>query len=241
MNIIAAILILGATGHAERSMVVEQEISGIVARCVAGGVKDVFSGTRQGLQGGRTGSYIRASGKTLQLQIDNQPRTGWKSWVEAVCRTAGYAADWKLDGSIEYEYRLRLRGYDIRRATRIENGCVVLTTDAWWVEVVPVGRSTRGIQIHVTITITAREHNESTLLVGLATGTAGLADFRCRIVRRIAERQASEALRVGLAEALLSVEFRGREWYFASDNYAGVLDGIGEAMRTVGPRIGRRQ
>jgi hypothetical protein len=234
MNVIAAILILGASGHAERSMVVEdQQIAGIVARVIGGALGDVPS-----VQGPKLDNVL-ARLPAVTLTIDGEPRTGWKSWVEAVCRTAGYAADWKLDGSIEYDYRLRLRGYNVRRATVIENGSVLLTTDAWWTEVVPVGRSTRRIPIHVTIRITATENGVSTLLVGSATGRADTTDFRCGLVRRIAERQAAEALRVGLAKALFSVESRGREWYFASDGAADILDGIGEAMQTVGPRIGR--
>ena len=41
MNILAAILIISATGSAQRSLVVEQQVSGIVARVAWGAVSDV--------------------------------------------------------------------------------------------------------------------------------------------------------------------------------------------------------
>jgi hypothetical protein len=256
MNIVAAILVLSASGHAERAVTVEdQQIAGIVARVIGGAVSDGLAQRTHGEDWSIARIYAAMEAADIRLTIDNQPRTGWKSWVEAVGRVARYAANGtskvdgsghsgtraveRIPGSVGYSYRLRIRGYDVRRATQIQDGRVVLTTDAWWTEVVPVGRGTRRIPIHVTITITATERNQSTMLVGLATGTAGLADFRCGIIRRIAERQAAETLNRELSAALAGAERKATDLYLGSADLGPVLDGIGEAMRTVGPRIGR--
>jgi hypothetical protein len=240
MNILAAILILSASGSAQRSMEVEQQISGIILRVGVGGAQDALPKLLESVgTSGRTTNWTVLDMPTLC--IDNQPRTGWKSWVEAVCRTAGYAADWKHDGSIGYEYRLRIRGYDVRRSTRIENGRVVLTTDAWWTEVVTVGRSVRRIPIHVRIRIDATEVACGTTLVGYASGEADTSDFRCGLVRRLAERQAAATLDRELGELLRVAESGGVRLYHGADQVTGLLDGIGEAMRTIGPRMGRRR
>lgn len=252
MNIIAAILILGATGSAERRLETEQEIAGIVVRVVIGAIGDVFNSKTSGL---RPGGLLRM-GQAPTLTIDGQHRTGWRALGEAVLRVARYAANGtgevdgrghrgtgeveRISGSVGYAYRLRIRGYDVRRATRIENGYVLLTTDAWWTEVVPVGRLTRRVPIHVVIVITATEHADgSTLLVGTATGTADTSDFSCGIVRRIAERKAAATLNSGLAAALASIQRKGTDWYHGADEYTAILDNIGNGVRTIGPRIGR--
>jgi len=238
MNAVFALILIGATGSAHRSMVVEQEISGIVARVIFGGVKDVLGRRRLSSAGLLDGSDLRSY---PTLTIDNQPRTGWRSWGEAAVRVGTYAADLRHEGSVRYVYRVRVRGYDIRRETVIEDGCVLLVTDAWWVETVPVGRSTRKAPIHVTIRITATELDGRTALVGYASGHADTSDFRCGIIRRFAERQAASTLRIELQKALATIQREGTRMYLGSADIGPILDGIGAGMRTVGPRIGRQR
>jgi hypothetical protein len=255
MNVIAAILILGATGHAERSVTVEgQQIAGVFARVIGGAVGDAFRTHDSGQADiSKHRAWRAIQGLDLQLTIDGQPQTGWRSWGEAVWRVVGYAATDAgavgpaggddASGSVGYSYRLQLRGYDVRRATRIENGRVVLTTDAWWTETVPVlGRITRRVPIHVCITIRADEDSDGTTrIVGTVTGTADTSDFRCRRIRnKHAEPEANAAFRVQLPAVLRDIQQRGTDLYLGSADIGPVLDGIGEAMRTVGPRIGRR-
>jgi hypothetical protein len=238
VNILAAILLIGASGHAERSVTVEdQQIAGVVARVIGGALGDGFAFGRK-RERGISGLVPRELLESVTLSIDGEQRTGWRAWCEGVARVGAYAADCRTDGSVGYSYRLRVRGYDIRRYTGIANDHVVLTTDAWWVETVPVGRSTRRIQIHVTIRITAVEAGGVTRLVGTAVGTANLDAFRCGLIRKIAERQAAATLDRELDRCLMGIERTGTRLYLGSADIGPVLDGIGEAMRTVGPRIG---
>lgn len=232
----------GATGSAQRSMVVEQEISGIVARVIGGSIGDVLASTSDSVGEKRGWDLPRRAKEAISdvaLTIDGQPRTGWRAWAAAGYRVGSYVADCRDSGSVGYSYRLRVRGYVVRRETIIEDGSVLLTTDAWWVERVPVGRSTRRLPIHVSIVIRATENSGSvygtkTLLVGTAIGTAATNGFRCSIVRRIAERQAAETLDRELAAALRTLQQRGTDWYHGANGYTDILDGIGDAMRTVG-------
>jgi hypothetical protein len=241
MNIVAAILVLSASGHAERSVTVEgQQIAGIVARVVGGAFGDGFASGRK-RERGIAGLVSRELLESISLSIDGEQRTGWKSWAEAVARVGAYAADMRDSGSVVYEYRLRIRGYVVRRSTQIQDGRVVLTTDAWWTEVVPVGRQTRRIPIHVRIVILARESGTGlTTITGSATGTADTSDFRCGLVRRFAEQQAAATLNRELDRCLLGIQREGTRFYLGSADLGPVLDGIGEAMQTVGPRLGRR-
>jgi hypothetical protein len=243
MNIVAAIVLIGATGHAERAITVEdQQIAGIVARVIGRVVSDVRHQHEQRERGRDHAELFRTVSKIgPKLTIDGKPRTGWRSWAEAAVRIGAYAADCRDDGSVCYSYRLHVRGYLVRRATQIQDGRVILTTDAWWVETVPVlGRITRRVPIHVCITIRADEDsNGTTQIVGTVTGTANTSDFRCGLVRRIAERQASETLRIQLPAVLRTIQQRGTDYYLGSADLGPVLDGIGEAMRGVGPRLGR--
>jgi len=226
MNILAAILILGATGHAERSMETDASIGRIVGQCIGGLVKDGWGMDRR--------SRISLD-SFPQLTIDGQPREGLRSWGEACWTVGGLATDRRSAGSVGYSYRLHLRGYNIRRETAISDGHVLLTTDAWWTEVVPIGRRIRKVPIHVTITISASERSgQETLLVGTARGTADTRDFRCGLVRRIAERQATASLNAGLRNALAEIERRGRLAYAGGAEIADVLDGIHLGIKIAG-------
>ena len=237
-SIITAILILSATGHAERSMETGASIGRIVAQCLGGLANDGIGGN----DGRRLSPGVRNAAAdvldSLRLTIDGQPRAGLRSWGEATLRVGAYVADCRDAGSVGYSYRLRIRGYDVRRSTAIEDGRVVLTTDAWWTEVVviPIPKGLwwllgkqiiRRIPIHVCIRITATEEAGNTLLVGRATGSADTSEFRCRGVRlRIAAPQATASLNAGLRNALAAIEREGRLAYAGGAEIAGLLDKI---------------
>lgn len=224
-----AILIIGASGHAERSMESADTIAGIVAQCGKGLFDDFRQthqsrGSGQGIEG-----FLEAASKIQpKLTIDGQSRAGMRAWAEAAWQVGGYVADCRDAGSVEYAYRLRVRGYDVRRSTTIQDGRVVLTTDAWWIETVPVTRRiSRRVPIHVTITISASERSgPATVLVGTAIGRADTREFQCGIVRRIAERQAADTLNGSLRTALADIERGGRQFYAGGEEIADMLDRI---------------
>lgn len=236
MNFIATILMIGATGSASRSMETDDSIGRIVGQCIGGLVGD---GTRI-WQGNETSAkqkieaLVSGSQGFPQLTIDGQPREGLRAWGQAAWQVAGYVADRRSTGSVGYQYRLRVRGYDIRRETSISDGHVVLTTDAWWTESIPIGRQTKRIPIYVQIRIEAVERDGKTRLVGMADGTADTSDFSCWFVRRISERQAAEELDAGLRQSLATIQRTGMGLYASGDDIAGVLDAI-----DLGMKIGR--
>lgn len=253
MNILAVILILGASGSAERSMTTEASIGRIVASVAWGAVSDVFSHRDSvNVRPSPTamGRLVREADPTLR--IDGIERTGWRAWAEAGIRVARYVANEtsetdrrghrgdgeveRISGSVGYSYRLDVRGYGLRRETRITDGHVLLTTDAWWVETVQVTRRiSRRIPIHVQISIRADEtDSRSTRIVGAATGTADTRDFRCGIVRRIAEQRAADTLRTELDRTLVGIQRRGTYYYHGADEISGILDGIGSGIRAIG-------
>lgn len=228
MNLAAAILILGATGHAERSMESTDSIEGIVGQCLGGLLSDAGQ-AYLGATAGRNDFGSRISLDSFpQLTIDGQPREGLRAWGEAGCRVARYVINTEATGRVEYSYSLQVRAYTVRRHTEIRDGRVMLTTDAWWTEVVQVTRRiSRRVPIHVTITISASERSgPATVLVGTAIGRADTREFRCGLVRRIAERQASDTLRVQLPAVLRTIERGGRKFYAGGTEIAGLLDRI---------------
>jgi len=223
-----------ATGSAERRMQTEHSIARIIASVAFGVVSDVF-----GKRDSETGVAVRDIFQVVKdipaLSIDGQPRTGFWAWAGAAYRVAGYALDRQHSGSVEYRYQLRVKGYAVSRRTEISDGCVTLTTSTGWTEMVPVGRQTKRIPIHVTIRIDATEADGNTTLVGRAWGVADTSDFRCRIVRSVAESTAAQQLESGLATALATIEREGIRFYRGGADIAPVLD----AMRA-GIELGRR-
>lgn len=231
--------VFAAPGSAVRTMESKRRIPEIVLQVIAGAVSDGLHGTDgrfSGLSGvGRFGF----SG----LKIDGEQREGFWAWCGAAYRVAGYAASdgsevRRRGGSVEYSYQLTVRGYVVRRSTRIQDGHVLLTTSTGWVETVPIGRLTRRIPIRVTFTITALEIESGSVLRGLATGTADTGEFRCGIVRRIADQRASNELDSGLAEALGAIQREGIRYYQGAAELAPVLDEMRRAIN-FGRRIGR--
>lgn len=232
MNILAAILIISATGSAQRSLVVEQEISGILLRVAWGEVSDVSLRGRFRATGVVGSSFEIPD---VSLTIDSQPRTGWRAWGEAAIRVTYYAvaADNRREGFVQYSYVINLRKYCIQRRTTISDGCVTLTTDIQWTEQVDIGRLTREIPIYVRVVINANERSGGTVIVGTGTGTADTSDFQCFIVRRIAERQAAATLDRELPRVLRAIEQRGRSWYAAGE-MPSIVSSIGDGIRAIG-------
>jgi hypothetical protein len=236
MNLIcAAILMLGASVSVQREIETNDTIAGIVAQVLWGAVEDAFVRDAES----KDCSGIRAAGSdllsSLRLRIDGQPRTGFWSWAGAAYRVAGYALDRQSGGCVTYSYRLRVRGYDVRRHTEISDGRVTLTTSTGWTEMVPVLRSTKRILIYVSFVIAATERSGKTSLLGSATGWADCSEFDCRLVRSVAERTAATELRYGLGRFWLAAETTGRDWYAGGSELAPILDGL-----RAGFEMGRR-
>lgn len=231
MNILAAILLIGATGHAERSMETDASIGRIVASVAWGAVSDVALSWEAdfGAIANRVGGILAShTTPVVSLAIDGESRTGWRSWAAAGLRVGGYVADVRSDGSVGLAYSLQIRGYAISTTTAVSDGQVIKTVDAWWTETTPIiGRITRKVPIHVSITIRATEDAETTRLIGIATGTADTSDFRCQRIRRNrAEPDANAALRVQLPAVLRTIEREGRLFYAGGADIADVLDRI---------------
>ena len=225
-----------ATGSAVRSAEYEQTISGIIARVALGGVKDVLAseGTvsiRRAIADYAGGSGTSGFGVAdVRLTIDGRHVKGIAGVAHAINRVAGYALDSRSGGSVEYVYRLRIRGYDVRRSTRIENDHVVLTTSTGWTEVVPITkRITREVPINVAIRIAATESGGHTRVVGTAYGAADTRQFKCSLVHRFAERMAGEKLSDGLTVALRTIQTGGERFYAAGAS--DVLDAIHRAVK----------
>lgn len=209
MSITACLLLLGSCGSASRTIEVEPSIERIMVGLVIGGISDVANRSESKGKVGwdrMAGLVQKKAWPAVALRIDGEARTGFYGWAEAALRTAAYAADWRHSGSVEYSYRLRLRGLDIRRTTRIEDGRVSLLTDVY-------GRlGPRGELYHVSITIAAREHGPTTTITGAIVGHSRIGE-KCRLVNRIA----SHAISRGLADALLSIERGGIDLYRSAD------------------------
>jgi hypothetical protein len=204
MNILAAILILTSTGQASRETTVPVGIERVLWGVVVGGMKDALPKMR-GIAGADRRNAAWPLLDVPALYIDGTERTGW-GWGEAAYRVAGYAIDSRTGGSVEYVYRLRVRGYDVRRSTRIENGSVVLTTDVWG----SIGPKGELYRVHLEIR--AVETGDGTRITGYATGYSHIGD-RCGLVERIAERIISRELAAVLAE----IETGGRALYRDGD------------------------
>ena len=218
MTIYAAILLLSSTGSASRETTVPVSIERVLWGVICGGVRDValrFVPTDIPVLGRANGLDVRA----LSLRIDGTVRSGVFAWTGAAYRVAGYATDRRTDGSVEYWYRLRIRGFVVERRTRIADGCVVLTTDVYG----SIGP--RGELHYVEMVLRATEISAgTTAITGSLVGRSHIGD-RCRIVRRIAEQRISKALAAVLAET----EVRGRRLYSAGDPNAisdALIEGI---------------
>ena len=175
-------------------MTVDASIEQIILQCAIGGVKDVALPMLRRTAADRFGTgfddvcSLSDQFTGIRLRIDGQPRTGVIAWAAAACRVAGYvlSTDSRDNGSVEYAYVLRVRGLDIRRTTRIEDGRVSLLTDV-------CGSIADGKLNHVSLVLIATEDNDGTRITGVATGYSTIGQ-RCVLVRRIAERAIADAL-----------------------------------------------
>ena len=146
-------------------------------------------------------------------------RTGLRGSVEYAIRD--WMPQWLRSndsGSVEYSYRLTVRGFNVWRTTRITDGRVVLTTDVY-------GRiGPRGELYHVRLDLLATEVDSletghGTRITGHATGWSEIGS-RCRIVSRIASRIIGEQLDT---ELLARIQRGGIDLYRAG--------GIAEVLR----------
>ena len=203
MTIYAAILIFASTGSASRETTVPVSIERVLWGVICGGVRDVLLNSRS------SRVRLRLPDVSVSLRIDGTVRSGIAAWAGAAYRVAGYATDRRTDGSVEYGYRLRIRGFVVERRTRIADGCVVLTTDVYG----SIGP--RGELTHVRLVLQGTEIGMDTRLRGSLTGWSRIGD-RCGLVRRIAERAISREL----AAVLADIETKGRGLYASGDIHA---------------------
>lgn len=221
MNTLACtvvLLLIGACGSASRTMTVEPSIESILVRVVAGGVRDVLARRTHEADWAIDRIYAGLEAEDIRLRIDGQPRTGVIAWAAAAYRVAGYVVDRQSSGAVEYEYRLRVRGFDVRRKTVIEDGRVLLTTDVY-------GRiGPRGELHHVCLSIRADETGlHETRIVGTATGYSTIGS-RCWFLRWIAERRARKGKRQPLQEYIGSEIARELDAQLLGRVQAGGID-----------------
>jgi hypothetical protein len=205
----------GATATAERRMVTTTSIEGIIWGVARGAVNDEIGVVADSCNA-RHAAVQRALPE-VTLSIDGRPRTGAAAWAEAVWRVICYvASEGGLPGDVGYGYGLQLAETNVQTTTAISDESVTKTIDVYWVESVKISdRITRRIPIYVSITIRATETGTETQIYGTGTGHADVRDFRCGVIRRIAERRAAAELDSGLRAALDAVESKARGYYSA--------------------------
>jgi hypothetical protein len=242
MNILAAILILGSCGQASRETTVPVPITGVLWGVVVGGLQDVFDGgheTKRGLDS--------IAPKQITLAIDGTERTATPAgsglqrfsgsvrngfaWAEAAYRVSGYALDRadagnvpdSADGSIEYAYRLRVRGFDIWRSTRISDGSVSTVTDIYG----SIGPNAELDRVRLALAGVENEDGTTTITATM-TGYSTLGK-RCWLLRWVADRRESlgrktplqdyigQQIGKAMSEALETMETRGRRLYTSGD------------------------
>lgn len=191
-----------ATGTATRSLETRESISRIVLEVANGGIQDGF---RARVQSKDVARAIREGHGLPTLQIDGRPRTGPIAWLAACNRVAGYILDRNAAGSVEYSYRLRIRGLNVWRSTRIEDGHVLLTTDI-------SGPMAGGRLYYAKLLIVSTESQAGTTTISATAKASSHIGERCRIVRRIAEREISKGLD---RQLLAAIEAGGRRWHEA--------------------------
>jgi hypothetical protein len=238
MNILAVVLILGATASAQRRMEVDDSIRGILFKVGAG----AFSDARLKEGGLFNGIDAVQLPTDFALLIDGTPRSGVRGWAEAFWRIGGFLTDLRTDGDIGYSYSLIYGRYHISTETKVFNDDVTKTFNVWWTESIEKPRflKRRGdeyweVPIYVTIKVHANSNQETTILVGTATGRADTSDFRCRLIRnRRAEPEATVTLDEGLRRALRIIQEKGTEFYLLGATDLGpILAEIGRGMKVI--------
>jgi hypothetical protein len=202
MHLTFALLVLGACGFAEKTVVEEPSIAAVVFNVAIGGVRDV------GLSGRfRATGMVGDSQCEIRLAIDGELQIGWPAYAIAAVKIAGFVTDTWTAGAVEWDYHVAVGGLRVWRHTEIRDGYVRLTTDIRG----PMGP--RGELHRVLFTITASEGSGGTTITATAKGWTNIGR-RCRLVARIAEREISKGLQRDLLGA---VESGGRRLYASGD------------------------
>ncbi len=195
MTILATILILGGTLTFERSRVVESDrpIAWLTVESLIGVATEVLSDGRPMAVRGSDGLRISGGAHTGGVSEHQASRIPL-----AVLRVAGFVTDYATDGRVVYRYTVHARGYRIERATRIENDRLTLTTRVTG----DLGRYARAATLVIAAT---QSGGKTTILLRVSVDT-DVPLARCRLVRRVADREAGRVLD-GILE---TVESRGR-------------------------------
>lgn len=199
MHILAAILLISASGSASATVESPVSIAATVFQIGKGAIGDV------GFDGGigKATSGI-LGGHDLAVSIDGRHAKGIADYAYAIARIIGYITDFQHAGSVEISNYGRVSRLQARRLYRIEDGRVTVTIDAWG----SIGP--KGELYHVRCRISAVETaSGTTVIYGTATGYSRLGS-RCSLVRRVVARRISEAMRNQLLGA---VEEAGRKAY----------------------------
>lgn len=233
MYTVVILLLIGASGSATRQIATESSTATIVGQIALGGIKDAWS----------AGGSSRGNGIDLRfsdfaaptITVDGESRVGVCGLGEAVWRVVTYVIDWRRGGSVGYCYQFTHDEYFIIRCTEIRDGCIMLTTDIYWVEQVSVGQRAIRVPIHIQIVIRVNDTGTpiGTEIAGYATGVASVSAFRCPLARCIVERQASKILNRELVGALIRIEQTGRGLYAAGE-LPGVIGVVGTGIRALG-------
>lgn len=204
MNIVAAILIFGASGSAARTVESPQSIVGTVVRMTTGLVaRKAGEGLADGITnwGSVRERLVRGNGST-SLSIDCQRSGGLADWIRGISRVCEYVADTATSGSVCWSGGRNVRGRWVRWSVTVSDNRLVVTGDTWNVARLD----------HVRLVIRADEYAGGSRIAGAATGWTTLGQH-CGLVRRIVERE----IRKGLAGPLARIEVSGRELYAGGD------------------------
>jgi len=217
----------GATGQASRSMVVEPSIARIAAQIAAGAVGNAVAEAKiHGRGVGRAGG-LNSIGN---IWIDGVKREGPLPYLVAIYKIAGFVFDTRTAGSVQLDHVIRVRGKSVRLTETVKDGWVQIVARANIVDSV----SNKRIPTAIRLVITARESNGLTYLSAVATGTADLSAFRCRLVRRIASRVAPGEISKSLDRELLAVLQRGGKRLYADGDLWNIVAEFVERVESRG-------
>lgn len=155
-----------------------------------GAISDVSSFGQRGLR--IDGCGVRST----SLIIDGTPETGIGGMARAAGRLISFIV-WNADGTIERRTRATVRGHSVTIDDHVENGRV-------WVRVVigpPLGD--RRVRCAV-LELKANEDDRHDTSIALSCSAVLDLPFRCRFVRRVAERSAGGPLREQCEELALA-------------------------------------
>jgi len=217
------LLSLGTDATVSRSVESPQTIGatvlrlavGAVAREIGGGIGDVVAMAQS------RGNVQFRLRELPTPAIDGRAAAGWRGWLRAAGRIAGYLADVRSLGSVRWAGGLRHRGIHVAWSVIVQDDRLTIAGDL---------RGIPDLDL-VRLVIVASEHGRSTTIRGTATGWTRYGD-RCRLVRRIARRK----ITTGLDQELLAViETAGRELYQGGDPRAAIVHLVDSLRRSRSP------